>query len=164
VSETDRHRYVRFDGAKSNVSLAGGGAKPRWLYRASVTLENGEEVGALEPVVLEKRKAPETDWWETMADAMHTAGMDDGHPREAKDVWALEGMRRRTGDAHRQWLKGEAPVAGEKYEFNVQEGKLLVTMTRGTSQNTIAFVPLRSSVQPEHDATEATENVAETDV
>lgn len=57
VKESDRHRYIRLDGAKSNLSLAGAGAKPMWLERVEAQLGfEGETVGALAPVELAKAR------------------------------------------------------------------------------------------------------------
>ncbi len=43
----ERRLWVRLDDAKANLSLAFGSA--RWLKRVSITIANGEEVGALVP-------------------------------------------------------------------------------------------------------------------
>lgn len=43
----ERHRWVRLDDAKANLSLAAGGAK--WFRRESVVIANGDEVGVLVP-------------------------------------------------------------------------------------------------------------------
>ena len=42
-----RHRWVRLDDAKANLSMASGQA--RWFERVSITIANGEEVGVLVP-------------------------------------------------------------------------------------------------------------------
>ena len=47
VEEEDRHRWVRLDDAKANLSLAAANAK--WFRRESVTIANGDEVGVLVP-------------------------------------------------------------------------------------------------------------------
>ena len=46
VEEDERHRFVRFDGAKANLSLTTNRAK--WFRRVSVDIPNGDQVGALE--------------------------------------------------------------------------------------------------------------------
>jgi AAA domain len=51
VPEEKRHRYVRLDDAKANVSLIG--ADARWFRRVGVTIANGDEVGVLVPEDLE---------------------------------------------------------------------------------------------------------------
>jgi AAA domain len=51
VPEEERHRYVRLDDAKTNVSLIG--ADARWFRRVGVTIANGDEVGVLVPEDLE---------------------------------------------------------------------------------------------------------------
>ena len=51
VPEEERHRYVRLDDAKANVSLIG--ADARWFRRVGVTIANGDEVGVLVPEDLE---------------------------------------------------------------------------------------------------------------
>lgn len=43
----ERHRFVRLDDAKANLSLASSSA--RWFQRIAVTIANGDEVGALVP-------------------------------------------------------------------------------------------------------------------
>lgn len=59
VAEGERGRYVRLDDAKANLSLRSGAA--RWFYRESVTLGNGDEIGALKPVSLTERAIAEKD-------------------------------------------------------------------------------------------------------
>ena len=54
----ERRLWVRLDDAKANLSLASGSA--RWFKRVSVTIANGEEVGALVPGDPNER-APEDD-------------------------------------------------------------------------------------------------------
>jgi hypothetical protein len=51
VPEEERHRYVRLDDAKTNVSPIG--ADARWFRRVGVTIANGDEVGVLVPEDLE---------------------------------------------------------------------------------------------------------------
>jgi hypothetical protein len=46
VAPGDEHWYIRLDQSKSNMSPPG--TKPTWFRRVSVTLPNGDEVGALE--------------------------------------------------------------------------------------------------------------------
>lgn len=43
----ERHRWVRLDNAKANLSMASGQA--RWFERVSITIANGDEVGVLVP-------------------------------------------------------------------------------------------------------------------
>lgn len=77
VSPDDRHRYIRLDGAKSNLSLAASGARPMWLERVEAQLGfEGEKVGALAPVDLaktrvmqERRPEPEGIAEDQMGDA-----------------------------------------------------------------------------------------------
>jgi len=145
VGEAHRHEYVRLDGAKSNLSLAGGGAQPSWFRRVSVTIENGEKVGALEPVILEKKKSVKTDWFATIAEAMVDAGMSDGTPHTVDDIWRLGALSSRAPNANNQWLKNEVPEEGTKREIAVSNGTLLLYRTAGTAKNLITFTPLRTS-------------------
>ena len=50
IKDEERHLYVRLDDGKANLSLIS--AEPHWFKRISVTIENGDEVGVLEPVSL----------------------------------------------------------------------------------------------------------------
>lgn len=50
IPDDQRSRYVRLDDAKANLSLRSSSA--RWFYRESITLANGDDVGALKPVTL----------------------------------------------------------------------------------------------------------------
>ena len=56
VLEADRHRYIRLDTGKTNLSLAAG--KPKWFRRVSVALgdHNGEQIGVLEPAYLVEKR------------------------------------------------------------------------------------------------------------
>jgi hypothetical protein len=54
----ERRLWVRLDDAKANLSLASGSA--RWFKRVSITIANGEEVGALVPGDPNER-APQED-------------------------------------------------------------------------------------------------------
>lgn len=57
VSDSDRRLYARLDtGAKANLTLPA--ERPQWFKRESVTIANGEAVGALVPVDLELREDP----------------------------------------------------------------------------------------------------------
>lgn len=47
VEPAERHRYVRFDDAKSNLTLMEGRA--HWFQKVGVEIGNGDEVGALKP-------------------------------------------------------------------------------------------------------------------
>lgn len=56
IAEAERHLYLRFDDAKSNLHLKDG--QPRWLKRMSVPGANVDEtIGVLEPVRLESRSS-----------------------------------------------------------------------------------------------------------
>lgn len=55
VKEEDRHRYIRLDDAKANLSLID--ANALWYERVSVTIGNGDEVGVLQPVDFSSRQA-----------------------------------------------------------------------------------------------------------
>ena len=59
IAPEDRHRYVRLDSAKSNLTLSGGNAA---LFRRDgvVLAEIGEEVGVLTPVEMTKRDRRES--------------------------------------------------------------------------------------------------------
>lgn len=48
IKEEDRHRYIRLDDAKANLSLID--ANAHWYERVSVTIANGDEVGILQSV------------------------------------------------------------------------------------------------------------------
>ena len=50
IADIDRHLYLRLDDAKANFSLAS--PEAQWLKRCSVHLPNGDDVGALGPVIL----------------------------------------------------------------------------------------------------------------
>ncbi|MDD3182647.1 MAG: AAA family ATPase [Alphaproteobacteria bacterium] len=50
IKEEDRHLYIRLDDGKANLSLVS--TTPHWFKRVSVNIENGDEVGILEPVSL----------------------------------------------------------------------------------------------------------------
>lgn len=50
IPEGDKHLYVRLDDAKANLSLITGHAL--WFKRVGVVIENGDEVGILQPVAL----------------------------------------------------------------------------------------------------------------
>lgn len=47
IPPDQRHRWVRLDDAKANLSMASGQA--RWFERVSITIANGDEVGVLVP-------------------------------------------------------------------------------------------------------------------
>lgn len=53
LGEEDRHRYVRLDDAKANLSLIS--ANATWYERVGVTIGNGDEVGILQPVDLSSK-------------------------------------------------------------------------------------------------------------
>lgn len=55
IQEEDRHRYIRLDDAKANLSLID--AKARWFERISVTIANGDEVGVLQPTDLSDKRS-----------------------------------------------------------------------------------------------------------
>jgi hypothetical protein len=55
IKDEDRHRYVRLDDAKANLSVITAAA--RWYERISVTIANGDEVGVLQPVDLSGKAA-----------------------------------------------------------------------------------------------------------
>jgi hypothetical protein len=62
ITPEERHRWVRLDDAKANLSLAS--PKAKWFRRVSVTIANGDEVGVLvpdDPVPPEARTDPETE-------------------------------------------------------------------------------------------------------
>jgi hypothetical protein len=46
LAPEDRHRWVRLDDAKANLSLS---ESAKWFRRESVTIANGDEVGVLVP-------------------------------------------------------------------------------------------------------------------
>ena len=48
VNAKDRHKFVRLDDAKANMSLIGDKAK--WFKKVSVKLSNGDSIGVLDPV------------------------------------------------------------------------------------------------------------------
>jgi len=47
IDEQERHRWVRLDDAKANLSLAS--PKAKWFRRESIVIANGDEVGVLVP-------------------------------------------------------------------------------------------------------------------
>tara|TARA_B100000780_G_scaffold59903_1_gene38390 strand:+ start:2023 stop:4290 length:2268 start_codon:yes stop_codon:yes gene_type:complete len=53
IHESNRHQYVRLDDAKANLSLVSG--RPKWFKRVSVTLDNFDDVGVLEPTYLDEK-------------------------------------------------------------------------------------------------------------
>lgn len=55
IKDEDRHRYIRLDDAKANLSLIDGNA--HWYERVSVTIANGDEVGILQIVDFSSREA-----------------------------------------------------------------------------------------------------------
>lgn len=55
IKEEDRHRYIRLDDAKANLSLID--ANAHWYERISVTIANGDEVGILQIVDFSSREA-----------------------------------------------------------------------------------------------------------
>jgi len=62
IAPEERHRWVRLDDAKANLSLAS--AKAKWFRRVSVTIANGDEVGVLvpdNPAPPEFRTDPQTE-------------------------------------------------------------------------------------------------------
>lgn len=50
IPEAEKHLFVRLDDAKANLSLVTG--KALWFKRVGVVIENGDEVGILQPVDL----------------------------------------------------------------------------------------------------------------
>lgn len=50
IKARDRHRFIRLDHAKNNLTLSDG--EPKWFRRESVKFSNGESVGVLQPVEL----------------------------------------------------------------------------------------------------------------
>lgn len=56
VPENERHLYVRLDDAKANLSLVSPDAQ--WFKRVGVQIQNGEEVGTLERVILDDKLTP----------------------------------------------------------------------------------------------------------
>lgn len=68
IPSTIRHRHVRLDGAKPNYHLDDGG--PEWFRKESVKIANGEWLGVLVPVKLERKKA---EVREAVADATKNA-------------------------------------------------------------------------------------------
>lgn len=54
VAEHVRNRYVRLDDAKVNLSLRS--ATANWMYRESIAIGNGDELGVLKPVTLVDRE------------------------------------------------------------------------------------------------------------
>ena len=55
IQESDRKWYIRIDEAKANMSPPM--TRDMWLRRVSVTMPNGDNVGTLEPVKLQKASA-----------------------------------------------------------------------------------------------------------
>jgi hypothetical protein len=52
MQDGDRGLYVRFDDAKMNLALASN--KPKWFKRETIKLMNGDAVGVLHPVTMQK--------------------------------------------------------------------------------------------------------------
>jgi hypothetical protein len=73
VAEAIRHRYVRFDGAKENLTL--NGPEPRWFIKRTVHVGagQGEAMCALEPVALHAVQADKASQSEVMK-------LPDGRP------------------------------------------------------------------------------------
>ena len=67
ISEAVRHRYVRFDGAKENLTL--NGPEPRWFIKRTVRVGagDGEAMCALEPVALRATQSDKPTKAEVMA-------------------------------------------------------------------------------------------------
>ena len=74
VPEEERHRYVRFDDGKGNMSLAGG--EPLFFKRKGINIRNFEDpenVGVLLPVKLDKRKSAADEKSALLAEAIDLA-------------------------------------------------------------------------------------------
>lgn len=78
VEDADRHRFLRFDGAKNNLSLAGGRA--HWFKRVGHRLSiDGDEIGVLEPSDIGDRHVGfEADPWTVILKALEAVGAAAG--------------------------------------------------------------------------------------
>lgn len=110
VKDDDRSAYVRLDGAKSNISPAGRGQRPKWMKWHSVQLAlDGDQIGVLEAVELVRagtRVERQIDGAESLATIL--AKRDDaGAPVRWPDV--IPDMMDATGWSHdkvRRWITG----------------------------------------------------------
>ena len=82
----ERRMWVRLDDAKANLSLASGSA--RWFKRVSITIANGEEVGALVPGDPNER-APKED---------HAAEIESALFEAIRTAWNAGARRRAKAD------------------------------------------------------------------
>jgi hypothetical protein len=74
ISEEERRRIIRIDGAKTNFSVSGG--EPKYLYIESVQITNGEWIGVPRPYVLPDSIEPEKETPESRkTKTIHTVGM-----------------------------------------------------------------------------------------
>lgn len=71
IKDEERHLYVRLDDAKANLSLASTDAK--WFERIGIIIANGDEVGVLNPVMLEPITTPDSqkkEFYKTLITAL----------------------------------------------------------------------------------------------
>jgi hypothetical protein len=132
VHEDERHLYVRVDPAKANLMLKT--AEPQWLKRISVDI-GGEQIGVLEPVVLEKRVSRKIDLLDVIARSMEVAGLDGVplkdlvaamSPADLEELGTDTNRGRRIKKAITEEL-GHNPEKGETAEIETDHGRLSIT-------------------------------------
>lgn len=142
VREDERYRYIRLDGAKSNLSLAEGGAKPMWFQRVEAQLGfEGEKVGALAPVDLARSRV-ERELAEPPAEVadLLPAIADAVGPREDGMRWSAiaENVSRLTGLADRT-LKRRIGEMGDG-PHKLADGRKIRFLNRGENSGRASFV------------------------
>ena len=121
ISEEERHLFVRYDGAKANLSLVTGKAK--WFKRESVQIPNGDWVGVLEPweppSAFDGVTADDLRYIQRQVQARVDAGDALGPTAMSKDNWVGELIaqrcsldpqedKKRINLIFKEWLKNGA--------------------------------------------------------
>lgn len=125
-SEEERHRFIRLDDAKSNLSMATFQAS--WFQRVSIDLGNGsgfrksDEVGALIPVNLvnEEDESEHEDDLATIAKTVLAHG-EGGviSKRKLAELLAAQGFKGRRARYLNDWIGMHLPNAGAPLEVMV---------------------------------------------
>jgi hypothetical protein len=151
-----REEYVRLDVAKNNFGPKR--AEPFWFHRTGVRIDNGEVVGVLQPVVLDRNISGSEDLLEPLANAVKALGpgahqwadVQKEIAPEYQSVFASFGTNA-ARDIHEKIMMShdEVPVSG---------GKL---MRKKVGQRWLyRFQEVIKSSEPEDDFSEARETVA----
>ncbi|MEP6827083.1 MAG: AAA family ATPase, partial [Aestuariivirga sp.] len=99
IKAEDRWRYIRLDGAKSNISASPSGTRPEWFERKGHKLRpDGEEIGILSPTNLTASRVLREAEAQGL-DATEEEVARDGHPWAA----ALADVMEENGVAHGHW-------------------------------------------------------------